>query len=171
MNVYHGIAESQRPVDGRVNTYTGAFKMVIGAGKVHYGMHLLVPGTLNSLAGAISVMNSERWHTREYILDMVKLDENDPQYREQQISPQEGRELRQVLQQVHEGRIPATTLYGMQVPREYLTEVVTFLEPRIEVGLQSYVEGQTYAPQKIIEQKLRELKEAELREKPGLPTA
>jgi len=151
VRILGGIAHTELEVHGKRSPYTGAWYMVVeSANDTHYGLECLVPGKPDTLAGVAGVLGD--WSKNQYLLRMERDTEEGKVL---PVTAEEAKELRAVLQDVKEGKLTPTDVYGTEIPKNYSDQVMGFLEPRVEIAAKHYVEGRTFAPYREIERELQ----------------
>lgn len=99
-----------------------------------YEIALSSPGRPDSMAGVRGLYN---WDNKDRLLTMIKTEfPTVDSMEELPISLADAKKIKVLLQNMKEGKQQVLGQYGNELDQGYRDEIVTFLEPRIEMGAQ-----------------------------------
>lgn len=164
VNIRPGAAYTTFEKDGNEYGFSGVWSLEVQfEDETLYDISLLAPGRPDSMAGLRGLTN---WINADRLLSMSKYEYPSENIEEESpISLGDAKELKKVLQAMKEGNQPVLNQYNEVLDTDYRDEIVTFLDPRIEMGAQ-LLDGMGHVFVGKIDNELREQ-----REKPHLPRA
>jgi len=151
VRIMRGVAQRDIEIHGKQSSYTGAWNLVVeGTDGAYYGLECLVPGKPDTLTGLADIFGD--LSKKEYLLDMKKVTNKDGL---EPVSEEEAKELREVLQNVKEGKLTPINVYGQKIGKDYADRIINFLDPRVEIAAKHFIEGSSVATFKEIERELQ----------------